>query len=94
VNRLLKLLLPAVDVELRPLPEANGGVGGVKSSSEGPLDPKVDERVLPLLESMGGAKAGVDFAERAEWTELALSRVDGAANVTEADAEVVAKVEA
>jgi len=60
-NKLLKLLLPAVDVELRPLPPpTNGGVGG-ESSEFSLCDPTVDDRCLVGLP--GGASAGEDLAE-------------------------------
>ena len=70
---MLRLLLPAVEVDARPLPPpvANGGVGGGTSSDLPPFEPIVDERCLPLLPSCG-SNAGEDLVDGDEWSELLL----------------------
>jgi hypothetical protein len=87
-KRLLKLLRPAVDVESRAPPLANGGVGGGASSERPLLEPKVEDRVRPLI-ATGGSNAGEEPDDCAEWTELFLSKEPpGAAKDTDAAARV------
>jgi hypothetical protein len=80
-NRLLKLLRPAVDVELRPLPPMNGGVGG--ESSENPLvESAVDARFL-TKSGVGTPRAGEDPDDLFDAAELDLpSDERGAADLT------------
>ena len=83
-NRLLKLLRPAVDVELRPLPPlAKGGVGGV--SSEWPLPESPVEALLRL--ELVKAKGGDDFVDRSDMTELVLPSPGREANETDVELE-------
>jgi hypothetical protein len=71
------LLLPAVEVEARPLPlpAVIGGVGGGASSDTPPFEPRVDER-WRLRFPRCGSNAGED---RDEWSELLLWTVIPAA---------------
>jgi hypothetical protein len=83
-NKLLKLLRPAVEVEVRPLPPlTKGGVGGV--SSELPLpESTVEDR---FRAESGRAKAGDDFVERSEITELVRPSIGCAANAIDVELE-------
>jgi len=67
------LLLPAVEVDARPLPlpAAIGGVGGGASSNTPPFEPSVDERCR-LRFPFRGSNAGEDLIDGDEWSELLL----------------------
>jgi hypothetical protein len=74
------LLLPAVEVEARPLPlpAAIGGVGGGASSDTPPFEPSVDER-WRLRFPRCGRNAGEDLIDGDEWSESLLWAVVPAA---------------
>jgi hypothetical protein len=84
---LLRLLRPAVDVDVRPLPPfTNGGVGG-GSSDCSLAEPMVDDRSrFPNV--VGGARADEDWMDPWDVEELCLSNVPGVANESEAAADV------
>jgi hypothetical protein len=89
-KRLLKLLRPAVDVESRAPPLVKGGVGGGTSSERPLLEPRVEDRVRPLI-ATGGNSAGEERDDCAECIELFRSKdppgaakdIDEAARVAE-----------
>jgi hypothetical protein len=82
-NRLLKLLLPAVEVEFRPLPPlAKGGVGGV--SSEFPLpEPIVDDLFRFEVDCVGGE----DLVDLSDMIELLRPSTGSCANDIETELE-------
>jgi hypothetical protein len=89
------LLLPAVEVDARPLPlpVATGGVGGGASSDVPPFEPRVDERWRPRL-PICGRNAGEDLTDGDEWSELLLTTVvPGAAKLMELAGREVGGIE-
>lgn len=85
MKRLLKLVRPVVEVELRPV-WPNGGVGESSSSDLPPSDPIVEERPRRFSRA-GGAKEGDDLAERADVVESLRFSVCSLALTTDASAE-------